>query len=79
MTDDAPRRPDAEGVARVRHKAANVDMDGRVSALCFRRLRPIDLRKASWTMRWEAVTCPKCIALANAPSAGGLVGAPHAD
>lgn len=62
---DAPPRP------RVRHKADKVDMDGRVSALCFRRLQPIDMRKAAWTLRWEAVTCPKCIALETRPTAAG--------
>lgn len=44
------------------HKAKLVRSDGRVSALCFRRPRPIDLSRASWTLRWSAVTCPACLA-----------------
>lgn len=37
--------------------------DGAVSALCYKRLRPIDLSKASYVL-WqpEAVTCRKCLA-----------------
>jgi hypothetical protein len=31
-----------------------------VSALCFGRPRVIDLSKACWTIRDEAVTCKKC-------------------
>lgn len=34
---------------------------GQVSALCFKRIHPIDLSKRqSWTIRKEAVTCKKC-------------------
>lgn len=35
--------------------------DGSVSALCFKRPRPIDLSKALWTNRDEAVTCQRCL------------------
>lgn len=42
------------------HKADAVDIEGRVSALCFMSRRPIDLKRATWTLRDEAVTCPKC-------------------
>lgn len=31
-----------------------------VSALCFNSPRPINLKLALWTLRNEAVTCPKC-------------------
>lgn len=43
------------------HKAALIRADGGVSALCFKRPRAIDLRRALWTLRDEAVTCPKCL------------------
>lgn len=45
---------------RLTHKAAQVDMNGRVSALCFMAVRPINMKRATWTLRDEAVTCPKC-------------------
>ena len=47
---------------RLIHKAEAVDVTGRVSALCFMSRRAIDLKKATWTLRDEAVTCPKCLA-----------------
>ena len=34
---------------------------GEVSALCFKRPRPIDLKVALWTIRWDAVTCRACL------------------
>ena len=46
---------------KVYHYANLISDDGQVSALCFARPRPIDLRRASWTNRREAVTCPKCL------------------
>lgn len=48
---------------RVYHFTAKVRCDGAMSALCYRRPRPINLRLALWTIREEAVTCPKCKAL----------------
>jgi len=48
---------------KVYHKAAQVNAKGEASALCFKRPRPINLRVACWTNRWEAVTCPKCLRL----------------
>lgn len=47
-------------MARKYHFACNVNEDGDVAALCFRRPRAINLRVASWTIRTEAVTCPRC-------------------
>lgn len=52
--------------ARVRHRGHKIDMKGRVSALCFARPRAIDLQRATWVMRDDAVTCPKCRALIEA-------------
>ncbi len=48
---------------RIYHLARRIRGDGAVSALCFKMDWPIDLRHASWTIRFEAVTCPKCRAL----------------
>lgn len=45
------------------HKASMIHPNGGVSALCFSRPLAINLRKASWTIRNEAVTCTKCLAL----------------
>lgn len=45
------------------HRASKIHDDGKVSALCFARPRPIDLSRASWTIRDEAVTCPRCLRL----------------
>lgn len=42
------------------HMADKVDQHGNVSALCFGAPRPIALRRASWTIRPDAVTCPAC-------------------
>lgn len=44
---------------RVYHYAAKTSEAG-VSALCFKVPRAIDMKRASWTLREEAVTCPKC-------------------
>lgn len=52
--------------ARVRHRGHKIDMKGRVSALCFSRPRAIDLQRATWVMRDDGVTCPKCRALIEA-------------
>jgi hypothetical protein len=44
------------------HMAGLVATDGRVSALCYKRPKAINLsRGQSWTIRPEAVTCPKCL------------------
>lgn len=48
--------------AKVYHRASKIAPNGDVSALCFARPRAIDLSKALWTIRDEAVTCPKCLA-----------------
>lgn len=53
---------------RMYHRGAQIDHRGRVSALCFSPARAIDMKRATWTMRDEAVTCPKCRALIAARS-----------
>ena len=45
------------------HMADKVNQRGGVSALCFTRPRAISLSRACWTLRPEAVTCKKCLAL----------------
>jgi hypothetical protein len=45
------------------HYANLMREDGAASALCFAKPHPIDLRRASWTNRREAATCPKCLRL----------------
>lgn len=42
------------------HRASKIRDDGRVSALCFKRPRAIDLQVASWTINGPLVTCEKC-------------------
>jgi hypothetical protein len=42
------------------HYADKVNYQGGVSALCYATPRRIDLKRALWTIRPEAVTCPKC-------------------
>lgn len=53
------------------HMAGKMRDDGAVSAKCFNKPRPIDLSKASWTLRPEAVTCKRCIAIAERARAVG--------
>jgi hypothetical protein len=45
---------------KVYHRASLVNENGDMSALCFKSPRAIDLSKATWTIRDDAVTCPKC-------------------
>jgi hypothetical protein len=45
---------------KIYHMAHKINQDGGVSALCFKKLKPINLAVASWTYRRTAVTCPKC-------------------
>ena len=54
-------RTNLRGRKKPYHKAAFVGVDGKVSALCFRRPRAINLGQALWTNRDEAVTCRKCL------------------
>lgn len=51
---------------RIVHRATAVDGTGQVSALCFKRPRAIDLRRAAWTVGDATVTCPRCCALLQA-------------
>lgn len=44
---------------KIYHKADKMSELG-VSALCFKRPQAINLKRALWTLRDEAVTCGKC-------------------
>ena len=43
------------------HWAFRVNNRGGVMAICFDRPRAIDLIRATWTIRRDAVTCKKCL------------------
>lgn len=42
--------------------------DGAVSPLCARVPRRLDLRRSSWTICDELVTCPRCLIRMKSPS-----------
>lgn len=43
------------------HRAGSVSAVG-VSAYCYEKPHAIKMDRETWTLRDEAVTCPKCIA-----------------
>ncbi len=45
---------------KIYHRAKYMSAAGGVSALCHAKPRPIDIKKQSWTIVDEHVTCPKC-------------------
>lgn len=55
---------------RVRHRGDKINQRGGVSALCFSKPRAIDMKRATWVMNDDAVTCPKCRALILARTGG---------
>lgn len=57
---------DPRRAMKVCHKARHVSDRGNVSALCYSKPRAINLSRASWTLRDEAVTCRRCRALIKA-------------
>lgn len=62
MSHEIPPHPPAH----TRHRGDKIDSKGRVSALCFPTPRAIDMKRATWVMSDDAVTCPKCRALIQA-------------
>lgn len=52
---------------KVIHRAKHIREDGAVSPLCAKIPRAIDLSRATWSNRDEAVTCPKCLELMKEP------------
>jgi len=64
-----PDWPDVISSERKYHFANKFSERG-VSALCFPTPRAIDLKRATWTIRPDAVTCKKCLKLLkDAPKA----------
>jgi hypothetical protein len=53
---------------RPRHLGTKINANGDVSALCFAKPRKINLAHASWVLRPEDVTCPKCKKLLTRPA-----------
>ena len=51
---------------KIVHRAKMVNARGNVSPLCAKVPRSINLRKATWTNRDDAVTCPRCLAAIRA-------------
>lgn len=45
------------------HFANKVNQFGDMSALCYKKLKKINLKTALWTIVWKQVTCPKCLKL----------------
>jgi len=48
--------------ARIVHLAGSVSPCGDVSAVCFKKPRPIDMKRATWTTSTDLVTCKRCLA-----------------
>lgn len=46
---------------KIVHKAKLVSDKGDVSPLCAKKPRKVNMNKENWTLRNEAVTCPKCL------------------
>lgn len=44
------------------HMAKMFNQHGGASPVCADKPRAINLKRATWTIRWEAVTCEKCLA-----------------
>jgi hypothetical protein len=44
------------------HMADRIARGGLVSPLCAKTPRAINLKRESWTLQWELVTCKKCLA-----------------
>jgi hypothetical protein len=55
------RKDDPYSDRKKYHMVDKVNPRGDISALCFRKPHPIDLKIALWTIRKEAVTCEACL------------------
>lgn len=67
-------RRDPHHDRKVYHMADKTDGRGAVSALCYKRPRPINLKIALWTLRADAVTCRACLARIRERSAVAMLG-----
>jgi len=47
---------------KIVHMAKQMNNAGEVSPECANKPRKINLKISTWTLRWEAVTCPNCLA-----------------
>lgn len=57
------------------HMALLMRSDGKVSPLCrFHRPRVIDLSQATWTLRRQDATCPRCRAALDQQDFGLMTG-----
>lgn len=45
---------------KIIHRADKIAQNGDVSALCFETPRPINLKRATWTIVDDLVTCTNC-------------------
>lgn len=59
---ELPHIPPPKDMTRIYHMAHLVAQDGNVSPLCATTPRAIDMKRATWTTDWYAVTCKKCLA-----------------
>lgn len=50
-------------MSKIYHRAKYLNAEGQVSALCYKRKRPIDLTRESWALTDKGVNCPKCLKL----------------
>jgi hypothetical protein len=62
---DALNATRAAAKVRLVHMAGMLNRNGEMSARCYKRPRPINLKRATWTTRLPAVTCPRCNRLAR--------------
>jgi hypothetical protein len=50
-------------VPKIYHRAKLISVNGDISPLCAKIPRKLNLAKELWTIRDEAVTCPKCLTI----------------
>jgi hypothetical protein len=62
-------------MAKIYHRAKHIRDDGKVSALCYKTPRPIDLGRESWVLEDDRVTCSRCL---RAIAAAAVPGEPPA-
>jgi hypothetical protein len=55
------------------HMAKMMNDNGDVSPLCAKKPRKINLKKETWTIRAEAVTCSKCRKKLGLPESSDIV------
>lgn len=53
-------RVEQQSTGMIFHRGVKIPQSFFMSSLCFSKPTPINLRRASWTNRDEAVTCADC-------------------